>query len=162
MSARSKEFTGRHMIGLMALFFGVVIAVNTTMAVLAGRSWTGLVVKNSYVASQQFNEKVAQGRAQLALGWTGAFTYSDGQVHYRLADASGLPIPAGAVTAVFRHPTDESHDRSLTLTKAPNGGFAGALDLGDGQWIVEILVDAGRQAPFRDVRRVVVKDGVLR
>ena len=49
------EFTGRHMAIIMVAFFGVIIAVNLTMATLASRSWTGLVVKNSYVESQKFN-----------------------------------------------------------------------------------------------------------
>ena len=51
------EFTGRHMLAIMLAFFGVIIAVNLVMATLASKSWTGLVVKNTYVASQQFNRK---------------------------------------------------------------------------------------------------------
>ncbi|MER8701181.1 FixH family protein [Mesorhizobium sp. M1273] len=39
------------------------------MAVLASRSWTGFVVKNSHVASQEFNRKAGEG-AQAALGWS--------------------------------------------------------------------------------------------
>ena len=41
----------------MLAFFGVIIAVNVVMATLASTSWTGLVVENSYVASQEFNRK---------------------------------------------------------------------------------------------------------
>jgi nitrogen fixation protein FixH len=40
-----KEFTGRHMLLIMIAFFGVIIAVNITMAVVARQSWTGLVAK---------------------------------------------------------------------------------------------------------------------
>ncbi|WP_352772427.1 FixH family protein [Mesorhizobium sp. M0684] len=39
------------------------------MAVLASRSWTGFVVKNSHVARQEFNRKAGEG-AQAALGWS--------------------------------------------------------------------------------------------
>ena len=67
-----KEFTGRHMLAIMLAFFGTIIAVNLVMAIFASRSWTGLVVKNSYVASQEFNEKgcggARAGRAQLDAG----------------------------------------------------------------------------------------------
>ena len=41
------RFTGYHMLAIMVAFFGVVIAVNLTMATFASRSWTGLVVENS-------------------------------------------------------------------------------------------------------------------
>lgn len=49
------RFTGYHMIACVVSFFAVIIFANVTMAWFASSSWTGLVVKNSYVASQQFN-----------------------------------------------------------------------------------------------------------
>ena len=57
------------MLSIMLAFFGVIIAVNVVMATLASTSWTGLVVENSYVASQEFNRKAEESRAQAALGW---------------------------------------------------------------------------------------------
>ena len=51
-------FSGRHMLLTMLAFFGVIIGVNLTMAWFARSSWTGLVVENSYVASQEFNAKM--------------------------------------------------------------------------------------------------------
>ena len=62
-------FTGRHMVVVMCLFFGVVISVNITMAVFAGTSWSGLIVKNTYVASQTFNDDVAEVEQMKARGW---------------------------------------------------------------------------------------------
>ncbi|WP_352646353.1 FixH family protein [Mesorhizobium sp. M0136] len=53
---------------LILAFFATIIIVELTMAVLASRSWTGFVVKNSHVASQ-FNRKAGEG-AQAALGWS--------------------------------------------------------------------------------------------
>ncbi|TIV43240.1 MAG: cytochrome oxidase, partial [Mesorhizobium sp.] len=90
---KPREFTGRHMLVIILAFFGVVIAVNLTMATLASTSWTGLVVENTYVASQQFNKKAEEGRAQAALGWTGKLTIAWGEVRYGLADVAGKPVP---------------------------------------------------------------------
>ncbi|TJV88129.1 MAG: cytochrome oxidase, partial [Mesorhizobium sp.] len=81
---KNREFTGRHMLLIILSFFGVIVGVNLTMATLASTSWTGLVVENSYVASQQFNRKAEEGRAQAALGWTGKLTISWGEVRYSL------------------------------------------------------------------------------
>lgn len=47
-------WTGRRMLITMLLFFGVIIAVNMTMLYLALTNFTGLVVKNSYVAGLTF------------------------------------------------------------------------------------------------------------
>ncbi|TIY08576.1 MAG: cytochrome oxidase, partial [Mesorhizobium sp.] len=99
---RTREFTGRHMLTTILAFFGVVIAVNLTMATFASTSWTGLVVENTYVASQQFNQKAEEGRAQAALGWTGKLTISWGEVRYSLSDAAGKPVPLRSVKVLFR------------------------------------------------------------
>ena len=73
----------------LALFFGVIITVNLTMAYYANSTWSGLVVKNSYVASQEFNGKVEQVKAQEALGWKGSLTSTPGTVRWSLVDADG-------------------------------------------------------------------------
>ncbi|TIW01135.1 MAG: cytochrome oxidase, partial [Mesorhizobium sp.] len=42
---KPREFTGKHMLVSILAFFAVVIGVNVTMATLALKSWTGLVVE---------------------------------------------------------------------------------------------------------------------
>ena len=69
VQTKSNEFTGRHMWLLALSFFGVIITVNVVMATLAIRSWTGLAVDNSYVASQEFEEKRLAHEKQRAAGW---------------------------------------------------------------------------------------------
>ncbi len=122
MSSRtSGEFTGRHMLFIMLAFFGVIIAVNVLMATFARTSWTGLVVENTYVASQEFNHKAAEGRAQAALHWKGRLSIAEGTVRYELADASGSRIAPRAVTVFFRHPAYEMQDRTIRLERAADG-----------------------------------------
>lgn len=154
-------FTGRHMLFTMLAFFAVIVSVNVLMATLANTSWTGLVVKNSYVASQQFNRKAEEGRAQAALGWTGSLVVADGGIRYRLTDAGGRPVALTGVTAAFRHPAYEAQDVAFELAPAGDGAFAAASVPPDGQWIVEVNAQADLPAPYRDVRRIVVAGGRL-
>jgi len=49
------RFTGWHMTFILVSFFAVVIAVNLTMAHFASSTFGGLVVENSYVASQKYD-----------------------------------------------------------------------------------------------------------
>ena len=49
-------FTGRHITMILVAFFGVVIAVNLVMAHYASSTFGGVVVENSYVASQEYNQ----------------------------------------------------------------------------------------------------------
>ncbi|WFP65014.1 FixH family protein [Mesorhizobium sp. WSM4904] len=164
---KPREFTGRHMLISILAFFGVVIGVNVTMATLAQKSWTGLVVENTYVASQQFNEEAKKGRAQAALGWTGKLTIASGEVRYGLFDSQGKPVPLHGVRMLFRHPAYEAEDEALTLAAASDDSPANTREFAarhapkDGVWIVEIDADAGLTSPFRDVRRIMVVKGAL-
>lgn len=156
------EFTGRHMLGLMLAFFGTIIAVNLTMATFASTSWTGFVVKNSYVASQQFNRKAKESRAQAALGWKSGLTIANGKIRYELVDAAGARIEPNAVTVTFRRPASEAEDRTLTLGQAGDGTFAASMTPRDGMWIVETDAEIGSGRPYRDVRRVVISNGLAK
>ena len=62
----AKPITGRKVFAIVASAFAVIIGVNIFMAVSAVRTFPGLEVQNSYVASQSFD---ADREAQEALGW---------------------------------------------------------------------------------------------
>jgi nitrogen fixation protein FixH len=150
------------MLALMVAFFGVVIAVNVTMAVLARTSWTGLVVENSYVASQEFNTRNAEARAQAALGWTGTLSIGPEGIGYRLVDRAGQPVAVEAVTIMLRRPAYAGEDRTLSLKRVSAGAFELAEPVRDGLWIVEIEAAIGGRTPFHEGRRVVVSAGALK
>jgi nitrogen fixation protein FixH len=154
-------FTGRHMLAIMVAFFGTIIAVNLTMAMVAGRSWTGFVVKNSYVASQEFNRKAELGRAQAALGWKSSLTIGGGEIGYRLADASGAMVEASAVTVTFRRPAYEAEDKVVPLQRRADGTFSAQETPRDGIWIVETDAEVGRELPYREVSRIAISAGEL-
>ena len=161
-STRKGEFTGRHMLMIMVAFFAVVITANVTMAVFAGKSWSGLVVKNSYVASQQFNENVAEAEAQAALGWQPKLTIAGGELSYEMADRSGANIPLASVSALFKRPVSTAQDTEVAFSQSADGTFTAQAALGDGVWVVDILSDAGLETPYRDTRRIVISGGILR
>jgi nitrogen fixation protein FixH len=158
----TREFTGRHMLYIMLAFFGVIITVNVTMATLANTTWTGLVVPNSYIASQEFNGKAAAGRAQAALGWTSEWTIADGEFIYRLVDANGQPVAMDRATATFRRPAHEGEDLTIELRALPGGGVAGDVAPADGAWMIEVNADARLDAPYREVRRLFLREGIVR
>lgn len=161
IAGRNRELTGWHVLAIMVAFFSVVIAVNLTMAFLARSSWTGSVVENTYVASQQFNEKAAEGRAQAALGWTSKLTIAGGKVSYRLTDKAGNVVAAKRATASFRRPAYEAEDQAAVLTPQPDGSLSSPVELRDGLWIVEIHAEAGLAHPYRDTRRLTLRNGAI-
>lgn len=150
-------FTGRHMWALMILFFGTVIAVNFTMAWYAHSSWSGLVVENSYVASQEFNEKAALAKTIEASGVKGALEVKGDVIHYQLSDAKADPVIADRVTLNFRRPVGDHQDFSVALNDAGSGRFTGTHAVLPGQWIVESEAVRGEQVVMHEAVRILVE-----
>ncbi len=153
----SKEFTAKHMLIIMLLFFGVIISVNLTMAMLASGSWTGLVVKNSYVASQNFNKTLEQAQRQVNLGWTAQISQKNGLLTFIINDKSGEPIKDLKVTAYIGRPTHEQEDKKITLTTVGNKSFASPSQLEPGYWSIKIIASTPSGVVFRQDSKLYVK-----
>lgn len=137
-------FTGRHMALILIAFFGVVIAVNVQMARLATSTFGGVVVENSYVASQKFNGWLGEARREKALGWQAAAA-RDGTAALvvMLRDRSGAPLRGAALTVVAAHPLGLAADRTLTLHETAPGRYRAALP--PGRWQLRMTVRAEGQ-----------------
>jgi nitrogen fixation protein FixH len=140
----AKPFTGRHMTGILIAFFGVVVGVNITMATLASRTFGGTVVANSYVASQNYNGWLAQGRAQDRLGWATPVTL-DGQRRVVVA----VPGLAFVVRGSAHHPLGRAADVPLAFQADHRGMLVSTTRLPAGRWQVRLEVRQGR-----DVKRL--------
>lgn len=152
-------FTGRHMLGVMVLFFGVIIAVNFTMAYFAGSTWSGLIVKNTYVASQRFDEDVTEVERMKAKGWVSQLNVSGDTVSYTLTNALGGAIAADSVSASFTRPVGVEEDKVITLVRSQNGSYVASHDLSAGQWLVKVTALKGEERIYSDVQRIIVATG---
>lgn len=162
MTVKSKTagtFTGWHMLAIMLAFFGVIIVVNLIMAYNAVSTWSGFVVKNTYVASQEFNEKAETGKQQAALNWQSKPTLEEGVFVWRVNDRDGKPVTVTGGTVEFKRPVGDAHDTKVTLTASDQGILTAPLELDEGAWIMEVNADAGLDDPYRHIIRVLIKDG---
>lgn len=147
-TAAGKPFTGRHMVVATVTFFGVVIAVNVGMAVLAATSWTGLVVDNSYVAGQEFESKRIAHEAQVAAGWRSTFTFVEGRALLRVIDGQGAPIDLGTVTLLVNRPVGGHDDQRFTLTALADGSYDAPLTLATGVWDAHFTAADTAKGPY--------------
>lgn len=136
--ARTRQFTGRHMAAILISFFGVVIAVNVLMAKLAIGTFGGVVVENSYVASQHFNRWLDEAGSERALGWKADIRHAaDGTV---LVSLQGVPAGANLHGEAW-HPLGELPDRVLHFR--PDGAaFRSQEAFPAGRWRIRIEVTA--------------------
>ena len=148
--APPRTLTGRHVAALLAVFFGVTIAVNLTMAVLANKTWSGLLVANTYVESQRYNGHIAKARAEAALGWQAEIATDGGRLELRLSDADGAALFATDVAAIARRAVTEDADVDLRFFRIAGGRYRADRVLAGGAWNVEIVVTRGPDsATFR-------------
>lgn len=141
-------FTGRHMLLVMIAFFGVIIGVNITLAVFSSTTWSGLVVPNSYVASQQFQVKRDALAAQQALGWKPHFSYAPGAARFILSDAAGKPVDLGTVTIQVNRPIGTREDVNVQVAPGPDGAYMAEMNLGAGVWDALVSTPVTAQGPF--------------
>lgn len=137
-----REFTGRHMAMVLVAGFGVVVAVNFFMASVAASSFNGVVVENSYVASQKFNSWLEQEQKQEALGWGAKLTRAeDGRLR---VETSGVPQHA-RLRADIRRPLGAPEHSQLELVPERGNSFVTREPVADGRWIVRLVIDADGQ-----------------
>jgi nitrogen fixation protein FixH len=140
---------GWHVLTGFVAAFGVIIAVNITMATQAIRTFPGLEVKNSYVASQEFDTRRA---AQQALGWNIRADWQDGMVRLAIADDNG-PVRVKHLHAIVGRATQIRDDVEPVF--AFNGThYEAPMDLGPGNWNIRMTAIAEDGTEF--IQRVVL------
>ena len=130
----TNRFSGWHMTVILLAFFGVVVAVNLTMAMFATRTFGGVVVENSYVASQKYNGWLQAARKQEQLGWTIKPSLDGSRRVVVSVSADGARLSGFA-----RHPLGGEADVPLTFGL----GSRSAEALPPGRWAVHLLVRRG-------------------
>ncbi|WP_429807623.1 FixH family protein [Ensifer sp. B1-9] len=151
-----RPFTGWHMLGVMVLFFGTIITVNVIMAWNASHSWSGLVVQNTYVASQQFNGKVKEAKAFAASGLDGKLAIESGALRYTLTRQGKPELTADKVVAMLKRPVEEHEDMTVEMAHQGEGVFVAAATLKRGQWIADITATKGDTVVYRQAIRFMV------
>ena len=154
---RPRRFTGWHMAAIMVAAFGVIIAANATLAVFATASWPGLLVKNSYVESQNFERNAEQRRAvQQHLGWQAEAEVAAGVLTVHVRDAAGQPLGGATVSAMIGHPANAGDDHTTELVAAGDGAYRAPAALPPGVWRADVTVVDDRRQPWHKAFRFTV------
>lgn len=134
------SLTGKHMFALMVGFFAIILIANMSLVYFATQSWTGLVVQNSFVASQQFNATTAQLEKAKA-GVNVRASVDRDILRLQLSATDGGVISATNVTVTIGRPTHEGQDMTLKLAAEGNGEFSIRHKLLAGVWSGQIFAD---------------------
>ncbi len=146
----TRTIKGWHVLSVFVMAFGIIIAVNLTLAWQAIRTFPGLEVANSYVASQTFD---AERDAQTALDWDVSATLQGNDLRLRILQ-DGTAIAPLIESAVFGRATSVQRDQTpdfvfdgTALVALIDGG-------GDGNWNLRLRARADDGTLFQ--QRIIV------
>ncbi|MEQ8902134.1 MAG: FixH family protein [Roseovarius sp.] len=129
-----RQITGKHVFIGFASAFAIIIGVNLVLAFSAVRTFPGLEVKNSYVASQEFNDRKA---AQEGLGWTIAADHADGMLTLGITDEAGEPVEVARLEATVGRATHVQDDQTPEF-RFDGSAYVAPVALGDGNWNIRM------------------------
>lgn len=145
-----KKLTGWHVLAIAVGAFSIIIGVNVFMAVKAVGTFPGLETKNSYVASQRFNDDLT---AQRALGWEVRPTMSGEQLMLMITDeVTGLPVQVREIGGILGRATHVQDDQEPVFRRTMSGAYVadvGALDYG--KWEMRLTATAEDGTEFRQL-----------
>ncbi len=130
----TREITGRHVLFGFVAAFGVIIGVNVLLAYSAISTFPGLEVENSYVASQEFDERQD---AQEALGWTVDASHHAGLLTLSITDDYGTPVKVAQLKAVLGRATHVRDDTSPDF-RFDGRAYVAPVDLAPGNWNIRM------------------------
>ena len=139
-----RKFTGKHALAVFVGAFGVIIAVNLALAYSAVKTFPGLEVKNSYVASQQFNDR---RDSQEALGWTVNVKATGGLLILSITDKAGNPVRVAELDAVLGRATHVKEDTKPEFT-FDGSAYVAKAELGAGNWNLRMVAKAADGTEF--------------
>lgn len=147
--ADAKPLTGKKVLFIVCAAFAVIIGANLTLAYQAIATFPGLEVKNSYVASQNFE---ADRAAQLALDWDVAVVSDGESVRLSVRRDGDIVVPVISY-AVLGRATHVAEDQTPAFV-FDGKDFVAPIALGPGNWNLRLVAEADNGAIFR--QRIVV------
>ena len=137
-----REFTGKHAAAVFIGAFAVIIGVNLALAYSAVSTFPGLEVKNSYVASQEFDV-----RRDAQEGWSVRADARDGQVILSITDTEGAPVEVAKLSAVLGRATHVKDDVEPDFA-FDGTAYVAPVDLGAGNWNIRMVARADDGTEF--------------
>lgn len=150
-----RKLTGLHVLLMFLGFFGLIFAVNFTMAYNAIATFPGLEVKNGYVASQNFDRELA---AQLALGWDVSARLDGDELRISIRDKAGQPVRVKDIGGIFGRATETRDDQNPKF-EFDGQDYVARVRVARGNWNMRLVAHAEDGTLFHQRIVLYVKEG---
>ena len=157
VSPLAQDRRGRWIPWAFVAFFGVVVAVNGAMVVIAMATWPGLETESAYQRGLVYNRAIVAAAEQAKAGWQVDFAFEQdgdrsGIVRLDLADRFGNLLQRAEVEATFVRPAQDGYDLVVEVPHEHAGRYLRAIELPlAGQWEIWMKIsERGREYRLRE------------
>ncbi|MBY6202674.1 FixH family protein [Maritalea mobilis] len=140
------QLTGRKVLAIFVVGFGLIIGVNLFMAWNAISTFPGMEVSSSYADSQTFDDRRF---AQEELGWNASVEVEGDLLTLTLVDETGRPVYPAELDALLTRPTNQLEDQQLAFERGPNGVLQAPVEVSEGRWRLRLTGTARNGAEYR-------------
>jgi nitrogen fixation protein FixH len=136
--SKDEGLKGRHVLLTLIGFFGVMLIVNGIFVYYAITTFGGGDTSNPYQKGLHYNDTIAEAARQSERGWTATLAYADGRIALKLKDRQDQPVRGVRLEGSIGRAVTDSQDRNVELKEVDPGSYVAAIDLGPGQWVVQL------------------------
>lgn len=163
---RGRVLTGRRVLIGFVAFFATIFIANGTMVYVALTTFSGVETDDAYRKGRSYNDVIAAGEAQRALGWRAEIEQEaragaegpEGLLRVTMTDRAGAPLDDLLIEANFRRPADSSADRSWFLRPLGKGVYEVPFALpAAGNWKVHLKAQSPKGTRFALEKRLMIK-----
>ena len=136
----SKGLQGRHVLLALFGFFGIMLIANGIFLYYALATFGGGDTSSPYQKGLRYNETIAEAERLVERGWDAKLAYdmSAGVIAVELRDRQDQPVRGLNIVGSIGRPATDRQDVRLEFKESGPGTYVAALDLGPGQWVVQL------------------------
>jgi nitrogen fixation protein FixH len=138
--AGGKGIQGRHVLLALLGFFGAILIVNGVFLYYAVATFGGGDTSSPYQKGLRYNQTIAEDALLAERGWSSGLAYdrNAGRISLQLRDRQDQPVRGLRLDGSAGRPATDRHDVRFAFDEAEPGTYVAALDLGPGQWVVQL------------------------
>ncbi len=150
-----KELTGKHVLFMLIVFFGIIFTVNARLIYLSQSSWTGLETYDAYRKGLKYNQQLSSSDAQNTRGWTMVLDQTKGPNGQMILtatpkDKTGAQLSGLTLSAKLKRPTHEGMDKIFPLKETKPGVYSGQTEnVPLGKWYLFVTAIRDKRVLYR-------------
>jgi nitrogen fixation protein FixH len=153
-TAPAFTLTGWHVLAAITAFFVIVIAVDTSMIVMAYRSFPGQSTADPYQAGIEYNRTLAERGREAALGWRAEAAGTPQSVIVEVRNRVGAPLNGLTVIGTLTRPATERGAERLQFRQTGPGIYEGPRPTRSGAWDLDVVATDHGGHSFTAQRRL--------